>query len=173
VHLLSRRVLDEARSLEDGVVIVTDPASATRSSTSLTVLDRSGAAAILELVPGGPARLDLADEGVLLRTNSFRTPQGRDGCLAAGISDSSRVRLETLEAAFADGPPATPADVLAAMTDHVAGEGSICAHPDPATDPVLWHRTLATVTIDVAGSRLDVRSDGPCGERYREPALNG
>jgi len=173
VHLLSRRVLDEARSLEDAVAIVTDPAAATRSSTSLTVLDRSGSAAILELFPGGPGRLDLAEDGVLLRTNSFRTPQGRDGCLAAGISDSSRVRLATLEAAFADGPPATPADVLAAMPDHGPGEGSICAHPDTAPDPVLWHRTLATVSIDVAASRLDVHADGPCGERYREPALNG
>ena len=28
-----------------------------------------------------------------------------------------------------------------------------------------WHRTLATVAIDVASATLDVRADGPCGHR--------
>ena len=34
-------------------------------------------------------------------------------------------------------------------------------------NPVLWHRTLATVAIDVEHSRHDVRADGPCGSRDR------
>jgi isopenicillin-N N-acyltransferase-like protein len=164
VHLLSRRILDGARSLEDAAAIVKEPTSA---STSLTVLDSSGAGATFELFPGGPGRLD-AEDGLLVRTNHFVSPEGRDGCLASTISDSSAIRRDKLLAAFADGPPLTPADVLTAMTDHTtdaAGVGSICAHPDRSMNPVLWHRTLATVVLDVEQGRLDVRPDGPCGHR--------
>ncbi len=168
VHLLSRRILDEATSLDDAAKIVQEPTSA---SSSLTVLDRTGAGATFELFPGGPGRLDTRD-GLLVRTNSFVSPEGRDGCLAATISTSSATRLDKLETAFADGPPATPQDVLDAMTDHEPeGEvGGICCHPDRSMDPALWHRTLATVAIDVATSTLDVRADGPCGHRQHPAA---
>ena len=171
VHLLSRRILDEATSFDDAAKIVQEPTSA---STSLTVLDRSGAGATFELFPGGPGRLDTRD-GLLVRTNSFVSPEGRDGCLAGTISDSSATRLAKLEAAFADGPPATPQDVVDAMTDHEPeGEvGGVCCHPDRTMDPVLWHRTLATVAIDVQSSTLDVRVDGPCGRREHPEAAAG
>jgi isopenicillin-N N-acyltransferase-like protein len=164
VHLLSRRIMDEARSFDDAVRIASAPTSA---STSLTVLDRTGAAATLELFPGGPGRLD-AQDGLLVRTNSFVSPEGRDGCLAYTISHSSATRLGKLQEAFADGPPATPDDVVKAMTDHETdadGIGAVCCHPDTAMDPVLQHRTLATVVLDVEEGRLDVRADGPCGHR--------
>lgn len=164
VHLLSRRILDEAQTFDDAVGIASAPTSA---SSSLTVLDRAGHGATLELFPGGPGRRDPRD-GVLVRTNSFLSPEGQDGCLASTISDSSAIRLDKLTRAFAAGPPATPDDVVAAMTDHdlgPSGVGAICCHPDRTMNPVLWHRTLATVAIDVEHSRLDVRADGPCGRR--------
>jgi isopenicillin-N N-acyltransferase-like protein len=162
VHLLSRRIMDEATSFAEAAEIAGEPTSA---STSLTVLDRAGEAATFELFPGGPGRLDPAD-GVLVRTNNFVSPEGEGGCLASTISQSSSVRLEKLRAAFAVGPPATPGEVIAAMTDHDPGPdgtGAICCHPDRSMDPVLQHRTLATVVIDVGASQLDVRPDGPCG----------
>jgi isopenicillin-N N-acyltransferase-like protein len=164
VHLLSRRIMDEATSFDEAAEIASLPTSA---STSLTVLDRSGQAATFELFPGGPGRRDASD-GVLVRTNSFVSPEGEGGCLASTISESSVIRLEKLRTAFTDGPPSTPADVIAAMTDHDPGPdgtGAICCHPDRSMDPVFWHRTLATVAIDVENGRLDVRPDGPCGER--------
>ena len=33
------------------------------------------------------------------------------------------------------------------------------------TDPVLWHRTLATVGIDATARTIDVHENGPCGHR--------
>ena len=167
VHLLSRRILDEATSFDDAVRIVQEPTSA---STSLTVLDRSGRGATFELFPGGPGRLDTTPTGdgaLLVRTNHFVSPEGEAGCLAHTISDSSTTRHAKLVKAFGDRAPRTPAEVIDAMTDHEPeGEvGGICAHPDRSLDPVLWHRTLATVAIDVASSSLDVRADGPCGHR--------
>ncbi len=164
VHLMSRRILDEAQSFDDAWKVAQAPTSA---STSLTVLDRAGAAATIELFPGGPGRLD-PEDGLLVRTNHFVSPEGRSGCLAATISRGSAVRRTKLADAFASGPPSTPGQVVAAMTDHDRvddGSGAVCAHPDRSMDPVLWHRTLATVAIDVMSARLDVRADGPCGHR--------
>ncbi len=172
VHLLSRRILDDAESFEDAWKIVQAPTSA---STSLSVVDRTGAGATFELFPQGPGRLDVTPAGdgaVLVRTNHFVSPEGEAGCLAATISDSSTTRRDKLLATFGDQPPATPAEVFAAMTDHEPpGEvGGICCHPDTSMDPVLWHRTLATVAIDVVGSTLDARTDGPCGHRQHPAA---
>ncbi len=168
VHLLSRRILDDARSLEDAWQMVQAPTSA---STSLSVVDRSGAGATFELFPRGPGRLD-AEDGLLVRTNHFVSPEGEAGCLADTISASSRTRHDKLLKTFDGTPPASPAQVFAAMTDHEPeGEvGGICCHPDTTTDPVLWHRTLATVAIDVRTSTLDARTDGPCGHRQHPAA---
>lgn len=161
VHLLSRRILDEARCFEEAWQIAQ---ASTSASTSLTVLDRAGAAATIELFPGGPGRLDPAD-GVLVRTNHFVSPEGEVGCLASTISDSTTMRLKKLVEAFAGGPPDTPAEVVETMTDHEDGVGGICCHPDRLMHPTLQTRTLATVAIDVESARLDVRADGPCGHR--------
>lgn len=161
VHLLSRRILDEARTFAEAWEIAQ---AATSASTSLTVLDRSGAAATIELFPGGPGRLDPVD-GVLVRTNHFLSPEGQGGCLAAMVSDSTLIRHKKLVEAFAAAPPSTPHDVLETMTDHEEGVGGICCHPDPAMHPALRTRTLATVVIDVANARLAVSADGPCGHR--------
>ena len=60
--------------------------------------------------------------------------------------------------------PATAEDVLAGMRHHLEA-GGVCQHPLTDTDPVLWHRTLATVALDVSTGTLDVRPDGPCGHR--------
>jgi isopenicillin-N N-acyltransferase-like protein len=158
VHLLSRAILDGARDTAQAREIA---AATTSASTSLTVVDRTGDAASVELFPGGPGLLE-AEDGLLVRTNHFVSEGGRDGCLAAGIGPSSAVRRTALLEAFADGPPRSAADVRAAMNHH-CDEGGVCAHPDTATEPVLWHRTLATVALDVERARLEVRAGGPCG----------
>ncbi len=158
VHLLSRAILDGATCYDDAARIA---AAGTSASTALTVVDRAGAAATIELFPGGPGVLE-PTEGLLVRTNHFVSDAGRDGCLASTIGPSTEIRRGALLEAFADAPPASAAEVVTAMTHHVE-EGGVCAHPDTSVDPVLWHRTLATVAIDVGRSRLDVRDGGPCG----------
>ncbi len=74
------------------------------------------------------------------------------------------LRRDHLVATFAQRMPQTTQDVYDAMTHHFA-DGGVCRHPLTDTDPVLWHRTLATVGIDVAARTLDVHEDGPCGHR--------
>ena len=159
VHLLARAVLDDAASVDDAVRIASAP---TTASTSLTVVDDRGGAVSIELFPGGPGLLEPTD-GLLVRTNHFVSEAGRDGCLASTIGVSTELRRDHLLEVL--GRPQTSADVTAAMTHHLP-DGGVCRHPLTDTDPVLWHRTLATVAIDVASRTLDVVEDGPCGHRF-------
>jgi isopenicillin-N N-acyltransferase-like protein len=161
VHLLARAILDEASTAAQAVDIASAPW--TSASTSLTVVDDHGGAASVELFPGGPGVLEPTD-GVLVRTNHFVSEAGRDGCLASTIGVSTELRRGHLVAALAGQVPQQAGDVVDAMTHHLA-DGGVCRHPITSTEPVLWHRTLATVAIDVAGRTLDVRENGPCGHR--------
>ena len=163
VHLLSRAILDDAATVGDAIRIASAPTSA---STSLTVLDVHDRAVSIELFPGGPGLLEPTD-GVLVRTNHFVSDIGRDGCLASTIGPSTELRRDYLVEAFSEQMPETTQDVLDAMTHHLA-DGGVCRHPLTDTEPVLWHRTLATVAIDVAARRLDVRANGPCGHRMQQ-----
>lgn len=161
VHLLARAILDDAESADQAVEIASAPA--TSASTSLTVVDDRGSAASVELFPGGPGTV-VPTEGLLVRTNHFISEAGEDGCLASTIGVSTRLRREHLLEVFGDEPPETAQDVLEAMTHHLA-DGGVCRHPITSNDPVLWHRTLATVVIDTVGRTLEVHDGGPCGER--------
>lgn len=161
VHLLSRAILEDAG--DTGAAVRIASSARTTASTSLTVVDAAGSAVSVELFTGGPGLL-AAQGGVLVRTNHFLSGAGRDGCLARRIGVSTDLRRDHLVEAFALRQPQSAQDVVEAMTHHLP-DGGVCRHPVTATDPVLWHRTLATVTLDVAGRTLDARPDGPCGHR--------
>jgi isopenicillin-N N-acyltransferase-like protein len=161
VHLLSRAILEDAASVDEAIAIASAPA--TSASTSLTVVDDRGGAVSIELFPGGPGLLEPTD-GVLVRTNHFVSDGGSDGCLAGTIGISTELRRDHLVGTFAERMPQTTQDVYDAMTHHLA-DGGVCRHPLTDTEPVLWHRTLATVGIDVAARTLDVHENGPCGHR--------
>jgi isopenicillin-N N-acyltransferase-like protein len=167
LHLLARRVLDDARSVADAVDLI--GSVRTSASSSLTVVDER-AAVSAELFPGGLGLLRPDEDGLLVRTNHFVSAEGRDGCLAEDIGPGSRIRIDTLRGALSGraGDRAIDGvdDVVATMLDH-RDVGGVCAHPDAAYDPVLQHATLATVGIDVAGLGLDVRAGGPCGAEVR------
>jgi isopenicillin-N N-acyltransferase-like protein len=167
LHLLARRVLDDARSVADAVDLI--GSVRTSASSSLTVVEER-AAVSAELFPGGLGLLRPDEDGLLVRTNHFVSAEGRGGCLAEDIGPGSRIRIDTLRGALS-GRASDRAidgldDVVATMLDH-RDVGGVCAHPDAAYQPVLQHATLATVGLDVAGHGLDVRPGGPCGAEVR------
>lgn len=158
VHLLSRRILDEARDLDEALAIASSVR--TSASTSLTVVDRTGGAVSVELSPSGPG-LVRPEGGVLVRTNHFVSQEHASGCLASSIGPGSGIRRTTLLTALGDAAPPDPGDVVTAMDDH-RDVGGVCAHPDPSLDPALRHATLATVVVAVADPSLQVTAGGPC-----------
>jgi isopenicillin-N N-acyltransferase-like protein len=162
VHLLSRAILDDAADTGEAVRIASS--ARTTASTSLTVVDPDGAAASVELFPGGPGVLQPTD-GLLVRTNHFVSEGGRPGDLGRGIGPSTGLRRRHLLDTFAGATPGTAGEVLDAMTHHHE-DGGVCRHGFTDPDPTLWHRTLATVAIDVTARTLEVRDGGPCGHRH-------
>ena len=102
---------------------------------------------------------------MLVRTNHFVSEAGRDGCLASTISVSTELRRDHLVEAFAERTAADRRRTSSTAMTHHAADGGVCRHPVTDTDPVLWHRTLATVALDAAARTLDVHENGPCGHR--------
>jgi len=162
VHLLSRQILDTARSVEEAVAVVSTVR--TSASTSLTIVDAATTASV-ELFPDGPGVL-APEDGLLVRTNHFVSDAGRPGCLASTIGPGSELRRTTLLKALDGRVPQSSEAVVDAMHDH-AEVGGVCAHPDRSLDPVLQHATLATVSLDVTARDLHVTPGGPCA-RPRE-----
>ena len=146
VHLLSRAILDDAASVDEAVAIASAPR--TSASTSLTVVDDRGGAVVHRAVPRRPGLSSSRPTACWCAPTTSSPTAGRDGCLASTISVSTELRRDHLVAAFAAAVPQTTQDVYDAMTHHLA-DGGVCRHPLTDTDPVLWHRTLATVGIDV------------------------
>lgn len=155
VHVVARRILDEAESVAEAAAIARSAEVA--ASTVLTVVDR-GTAACLELSPAGMAELPIGDDGVLIHTNHFLDPRLAAGERMREEDPGSWDRLETLRRrAGAEG-----ADLVAAMLSHEEDGAAVCCHAPHGARLGERYATLATISLDVAGGHLSVRAGGPC-----------
>lgn len=156
VHVLTRMILDRARTLEEALAIVDGvPLGA---STVLTVVTREPAAACVELSPAGWAALRATPGEPLLHTNHFLDP-GLAGDGVVSDASTTRARLAFLQRrpeALAEVDPL--ARVLALASD---APGSICVDPDPNRDPDDRPQTKATFTIDVEQPALGFHAGHP------------
>ncbi len=162
VHVVARRLLDEASSLDEAEALARS--ARLSASTVLTCVSYDGGRAqarMLELSPAGVAAISPGEDGVLLHTNHFLDPALAAGERMARIDSSTAPRLEELRSRV----PALLAaaggeDRAAAMLDH--GGPGLCCHP--AADAPFDERweTLATITLDVAQARLRLHAGGPC-----------
>lgn len=160
VHVIARRVLDEASSLADAADIVAS--APVTASTSLTVAAWDGEradAATFEISPAGVARLD-PEDGALARTNHFvdaglaRGERREEG---AGTFHRRRVLRERRDALGS----ASLTDRAAALVQHADGWG-LCAHVNELEPEYHRSQTQALVSLDLARTRLFVRDGQPC-----------
>lgn len=156
VHAIARRVLEEARSIDDARGIA---ASATVSaSTVLTVFETAAAgsrAASLELSPAGLGVVDPGPDGWLLHTNHFLDPGlFRGEAVPADSTTHERfAHLDAVRGALTGLSPAARA--LAACGGHGA-DARICMTADPALPRVDQWATLLTIAVDTEAFALDV-----------------
>ncbi|WP_042426205.1 C45 family autoproteolytic acyltransferase/hydolase [Streptacidiphilus anmyonensis] len=166
VHVLARHVLDTCGTFDEAIRLATRTRVAASSSLTLAAYEAGRArAATVELSPAGPALLHPGADGYLLRTNHFVDPGLARGEALATEDPDTRHRLAALHARTAARPFPDGAALLDALTFHLDDGAALCCHPDP--DAALGKRweTLATVSLDVAGSRLAVHAGGPCTAR--------
>ncbi|MEO3868632.1 C45 family peptidase [Nonomuraea sp. B12E4] len=159
VHLIARRILDEATTVAEAVDIAR---SATVSaSTVITVVTATEAAAI-EISPAGVAVVPPGPDGVLLHCNHFLDPALAAGERHATDRPSTYLRQRHLQANVEH---LTGEDLTAralALLSHGPDEAPVCAHPDLTMPLNQRWETLATIGLDLPAGRLRVHRGGPC-----------
>ncbi|MFB4268261.1 C45 family autoproteolytic acyltransferase/hydolase [Nonomuraea sp. GTA35] len=159
VHLIARRILDEAATVEEAADIARS--ARVSASTVITVVTESHAASI-EISPAGVAVIPPGPDGVLLHCNHFL-----DAGLAAGERHATERpgtydRMRHLEANVEGLSGAELNGRALAMLSHAPEGAPVCAHPD-LTQPInqRWE-TVATIGLDLRAGRLRVHRGGPC-----------
>ncbi len=173
VHVICRRVLDEADNAVRALELVA--AAEVSASSAVTIVaddEDGGACCTVELSPAGPGFVTPDDRGVLLHTNHFLAEPGRPGDSMVRLGPDSVLRLDharrgtaRLETGAIDEDA-----ILSVMRSHRGGSGAICCHPaEGAPFGERW-RTLATVTVRPAQRELTLRRGGPCGQAWSTDA---
>jgi isopenicillin-N N-acyltransferase like protein len=168
MHIILRRVLEEARSVEEAITLI----GATERCTSCFHLlaDRSGALAGVEATPAGQHVLH-ATGGVLTHANHCIAPElfARDSnareypeTLARGERVQSLASARTL-----DGN--TLHSILA---DHATSPGSICLHLEPGISLLDNYESIASIIFDLTAGTVDTAEGPPCTYPYHRRLLN-
>ncbi|WP_175414030.1 C45 family autoproteolytic acyltransferase/hydolase [Agrococcus sp. SGAir0287] len=157
VHVVARRILDEAATLDEAIAIARD--AVVGASTVLTIVEAAvdggpARAACVELSPARVATVEPAD-GYLAHTNHFL-----DAGLAEGeaTSDTSTTgpRLEHALAQRDGALAATDAvSLAAAMCGDAGADAPVCVRAQPAADLADRWETLLTASLDVEAGAID------------------
>lgn len=165
VHVMCRRVLDEADGAVSALELLAAPTMSSSSAVTIVADDSEGGVACsVELSPAGPAFVTPDIRGVLVRTNHFLAEPGRNADSMLREGPDSVLRLDHAQrrmAALADGE-IDPTSVLEAMTSHRGGSGAICRHPPKGAGFGDRWTTLATIVIEPAAGEMRVLRGGPC-----------
>jgi isopenicillin-N N-acyltransferase-like protein len=156
VHVVARRILDEASTVDDAADIARS--ARLSASTVVTVVTRDEARG-LELSPAGVA--ELTGE-TLLHTNHFLDAALADGERTVPSESTTRDRLAVLHDRAGALRSARRDDRAAALLSHREDGVPLCAHADPSLPPHTRWESLATISLDVVECRIDVHEGGPC-----------
>ncbi|WP_345764948.1 C45 family peptidase [Diaminobutyricibacter sp. McL0608] len=161
VHVVARRVLDEATTLDQALDII--QSASVSASTVLTVVTFDGSessASSIELSPMGAAVVKPTGN-LLVHTNHFLDKDLARGEMSLAKS-SSYPRFAQLRARRADLEATSGIERARGMLVHDVDGAAVCCHPDPAMP--FYHRwqTLLTIALDLEGARLQFHEGGPC-----------
>ncbi|GAA4199984.1 hypothetical protein GCM10022252_52560 [Streptosporangium oxazolinicum] len=163
VHLVTRRILDEAGTVGEARDIAASALVSASSAITVVGFDGKRAdAACLELSPSGLGEVRPEHDGTLVHTNHFLDPELAPGERNAADEDS-RDRLATLRGRRPALRSADLTDRAGAMLSHAPEGPALCAHP--AADAPMTSRweTLITISLDLEATRLRFHEGGPCG----------
>lgn len=167
IHLVARRIHDEATTLEEAVEIARGvPLGASTALTVATYDGVRGRAAFLECTPAGVAVLEGAPGETIRRTNHFLDAELARGERNSDMSDT-RGRLAALDARIGAFAAIDPAVRAAGVVEDLPGGGTVCVFYRDEETPELSCETKATLVLDLEASLLRYRSGTPAavGER--------
>jgi isopenicillin-N N-acyltransferase-like protein len=165
VHVVARRVLDDAGDIAEALAIA--GSAAVSASSSLTVVAAAGGesgALSVELCPGGNGHALPAADGLLVHTNHFLSELARPGDLEPATAPDTLVRFDVVRRRLTARPPESADAAIAGMRSHLGGAGAVCCHPAAGAPFGERYATLATVAVDAERRTLAVRRGGPCDD---------
>lgn len=163
MHIVLRRVLEQAHSVDEAIQII---AQAKRhTSCNHMMADSGGHVADVEATP--------FSQKVLSPTNGVLTHANH--CLNAELSPHDRyVRdwPETLArceraTTLAQEPPLDEAQVRRILSDHATAPNSICLHVQTNLPPDQQDESIASLIFDLTAGTLDIADGPPCQYPYR------
>jgi isopenicillin-N N-acyltransferase-like protein len=160
VHVVARRILDEAGTVEQAVAIAAQ--AQVTASSSVTVTGRSGdswATAMVELHPGGPTVVTGAGE-YAAHTNHFLGLPEREQVHRPGTT--THQRLAHVSAESAARRPRDRDAMVRVLADHTLGPRGVCAHVEPETPPGERTATLAVAHTEPGRAALSVHAGSAC-----------
>jgi isopenicillin-N N-acyltransferase-like protein len=162
-HAILRRVLTSATFEEALDAVRRGPRA---SSANYLIGHRDGRIEDLETTPGGPDEVFATDGGSLVHANHFLWPSPR-AFKDLGRLDGEDSLLRQARAEALAPSASTLEDLRALLSDHHDPRGSVCAHGDPAMDPVEDYVTVGAVVADLRGRTLSVTAGNPCEAAFR------
>ncbi|GEK79952.1 C45 family autoproteolytic acyltransferase/hydolase [Agrococcus baldri] len=165
VHVVMRRILDEASSVDDAVALARS--ATVGASTVLTVVQGASAsaparAASLELAPEGVAVVE-AQEGFLAHTNHFLDPQLAAGEATSDTSTTGPRYDHTVAQRAAIGAADDAVSMAAAMCGAAGADAPVCVRVKPAASLSDRWETLLTASLDVVAGAIDWFAGPPSG----------
>jgi isopenicillin-N N-acyltransferase like protein len=159
VHLVARRILDEASTLDEATAIAAS--APVTASTALTVVTRDGART-LELSPRGVGIVEPDEDGVLLHTNHFLDGELATGERLAPDDPDTIARYEELERRRTALSAPTAAARADALVLHREDGAALCCHPELGATLADEWETLLTVSLSVTDATLTYIDGAPC-----------
>lgn len=165
VHVVLRRILDEATGLDDAIAIASS--APLGASTVLTVVEGESEhsrarAASLELSPAGVGVVDPVD-GFLAHTNHYLDAALAEG-EAARATSTTWVRLEHVLSQRASLVTAhDTVEMASAMCGAAGADASVCVRSAPGAEFADRWSTLLTASLDVDVAAIDWFAGPPSG----------
>ena len=163
VHVVARRILDEASTLVEAESIVRS--ADVTASVALTVVagGRDGFEVRgFELSPTGVAVLKPNDRGFFFHTNHFVDAELARGERLGDTDEDTYARLKELDRR-AD--PLSEGDFhtrVEALVHHAEDGAAICCHPEPGDVPGDSWATQLVIGLELDQTRLVFQDGGPC-----------
>jgi isopenicillin-N N-acyltransferase like protein len=164
-HTILRRVLTSTTMDEAIEAIEEGPRG---SSANYLLVSREGRATNIETTPGGPDDALRRDADRLVHANHFTWPTPRPFKDVGRVDGEDSLRRHAAVAQVVGHRPVSVASAQAALRDHDGRPSSVCAHDDPALDPIEDYLTVASIVADLDAGVLWVTEGGPCEHAFEQ-----
>jgi len=168
MHVILRRVLDEAHSVDEAIALIGN----TRRCTSCNHLlaDRHGTIADVEATPAGQWA-HRSSQGILTHANHCDSPALASQDRYVRENPETRERDKRMQS-LATTRPVTEDALHTMLTDHGTSPYAICVHNQAQWSFEEQGESVASIIFDLAAGTIDVADGPPCQYEYQRYSID-